>query len=304
MGNLAEEICTSFSRGRSSSETAAHWRATAWEEMEFDLIKLVYGSNRIASAGNSFSITVQLCQSAFRDEVTSAAIERGDPTLKEHGRFLRASRRSVNLKNIWRSRREILQHAYALGYMIDHIVLDRNPWSEELILETHRVLLHCLKDGVQPGCYRSYELAVKDEGPDCRHTLDPRMPSMLIPRYMSDMIERLNRDTARADAGELDPYTLAARYHNYFVLIHPFANGNGRMARIVLNCLMLRHAGHVSDLGVEADERYQYWGITTRLTRIFPAEDLDPELLVNSRNRELAEMLRRTGQGADGFWAV
>ncbi|KID96686.1 Filamentation induced by cAMP/death on curing-related protein, partial [Metarhizium majus ARSEF 297] len=50
-----------------------------------------------------------------------------------------------------------------------------------------------------------------------------------------------------------DPYTLAARYHHQFVMIHSFADGNGRMSRIILNALLLK-AGvvfHREDMEVD-----------------------------------------------------
>lgn len=40
--------------------------------------------------------------------------------------------------------------------------------------------------------------------------------------------------------GQLHPVELAARFHYDFVVIHPFDDGNGRMARILMNLVLLR----------------------------------------------------------------
>ncbi|KAL2179587.1 fido domain-containing protein [Thermothelomyces heterothallicus CBS 202.75] len=291
MANLAEEICIAFSRGRPMLRATENWWPTRWEDVELDLSRMVYGSNRIDSAGNSLAITLRLCQAAFRDQVTSAGIGRTDPTFKEHWRYLRASRRSVSLNNICQSRREILQHAYALSYMIDHVVLDRKPWSEDLILETHRILGHCLDDSVEQGRYRTHKVVAECEKPDSQPMSNPLTSPELIPGYVADMVQHLNRDTTKADAGDLDPYTLAARYHNQFVSIRPFGDGNGRMARILLNCLLLRHAGHISDIGVEAEERDQYVGITRPPVPVFAFDDQKVEVKTEAWDNQLEELL-------------
>ncbi len=54
-----------------------------------------------------------------------------------------------------------------------------------------------------------------------------------IPDYINDFIEFYNNDS---DNEELkDPIVKAALIHVIFIKIHPFANGNGRVARLLLN---------------------------------------------------------------------
>jgi Fic family protein len=40
---------------------------------------------------------------------------------------------------------------------------------------------------------------------------------------------------------ELRPIELAAVFHHKIVCIHPFFEGNGRVARLLMNCILLKH---------------------------------------------------------------
>ena len=61
------------------------------------------------------------------------------------------------------------------------------------------------------------------------------------PAKMGDLMKWYRRES---DKGELHPLVLAATFHYQFVAIHPFDDGNGRMARLLMN-LILMQAGYV-----------------------------------------------------------
>ena len=58
-------------------------------------------------------------------------------------------------------------------------------------------------------------------------------PPELIAALMSDLVEFANRS-------DIDPVTQAAVAHAQFELIHPFADGNGRVGRILIAYLLTR----------------------------------------------------------------
>jgi len=60
-----------------------------------------------------------------------------------------------------------------------------------------------------------------------------------VPALMGDWLERLN-EFLTADPGTFDGVAVFAWLHAGFVRIHPFADGNGRMARLVANLPALR----------------------------------------------------------------
>jgi Fic family protein len=189
-----------------------------------------------------------------------------------------------------KSRREVIQHARALKYLLERIVANQEPWSEALILDTHRILHTGLGEEVDAGRYRSYEDTVRYEKPrPGRQRAHRCMRTAAVPRYMRRMVERLNRDMTDAErSGKVDACALAARYHHQFVNFHPFGDGNGRMSRIILNALLLRFSGCVSVFGIDAPERDEYIGIATRAASVFHAEDMEVAFEKHTGHLELA----------------
>ena len=82
---------------------------------------------------------------------------------------------------------------------------------------------------------------------------------------MKELIQEFNEDIAKAEkTHSLDPFTLAAKYCNDFVMIHPFLDGNGRMCRLILNAILLKYAGVVVCLGENDESREEYLAIQRR----------------------------------------
>jgi Fic family protein len=59
------------------------------------------------------------------------------------------------------------------------------------------------------------------------------------PSLMYDLICWYNDEDKKSD---LTPVQLAALFHYRFIRIHPFEDGNGRIARLLLNFILLRHS--------------------------------------------------------------
>lgn len=55
---------------------------------------------------------------------------------------------------------------------------------------------------------------------------------------MSDLVDWYN---AAEQEGKLTPVELAALFHYRYIRIHPFEDGNGRIARLMVNYIMARH---------------------------------------------------------------
>ena len=58
------------------------------------------------------------------------------------------------------------------------------------------------------------------------------------PGLMSDLVDWYN---AAEQEGKLSPVELAALFHYRYIRIHPFEDGNGRIARLMVNYILIRH---------------------------------------------------------------
>lgn len=58
------------------------------------------------------------------------------------------------------------------------------------------------------------------------------------PALMADLVDWYNEEEKR---GDLSPVELAALFHYRYIRIHPFEDGNGRIARLMVNFILFRH---------------------------------------------------------------
>ena len=58
------------------------------------------------------------------------------------------------------------------------------------------------------------------------------------PSLMADLVDWYNKSEQE---GKLSPVELAALFHNRYIRIHPFEDGNGRIARLMVNFILTRH---------------------------------------------------------------
>ena len=144
---------------------------------------------------------------------------------------------------------------------IERAVKDEEPLTEVFIRNLHRVLLKepyenaaVTPDGrrstrrITPGDYKTTPNNVVTSTGEIYHFTPPEQ----VKPAMSDLLDWYR---AREAAGE-HPIITAATVHYRFVRIHPFDDGNGRMARLLMNLILIRH-GHTVAI-VQSDHRERY----------------------------------------------
>ena len=85
-------------------------------------------------------------------------------------------------------------------------------------------------------------------------------PAWDIPAQMDDWASRL-----QAQTGVMEPVTLAAMAHHQLVAMHPFIDGNGRTARLIMNLILLR-AGYPPAIIARVNRR-QYYRVLAQADR-------------------------------------
>ncbi|GLA57966.1 hypothetical protein AtubIFM54640_005768 [Aspergillus tubingensis] len=222
---------------------------------------VIFGSNYIERAGLNLEETNKICERIFRGEFVDPEKIPEKETHYEK-KLIEAIHSKTPASHIIRSRREVVQHALALNFLIDEVVVKDKPLSENLILHTHQILTECIDTaGGIPwteysGRYRKVHVHAGNT-----NFVSPRY----VPAKMKELVAEFERDIHKFESTHvLDPFTLAAKYCNDFVMIHPFADGNGRMCRLIMNAILLKYAGIVVCLGEHDESRRQYIDIQKR----------------------------------------
>lgn len=118
----------------------------------------------------------------------------------------------------------------------NHPNISRTP---NVVLQLHRDLYHFTT--LPGGRWKSVDNSITEVLPDgTRIVRFQPVPAYQTAGAMRDLHDRLDEEWER---GEVEPLILIAAYVLDFLCIHPFLDGNGRMARL-LTLLLLYHAGH------------------------------------------------------------
>jgi Fic family protein len=145
------------------------------------------------------------------------------------------------------SRKDVaeVQNLGAAALRLDEFVRDGVELGEGALRELHRAVLDGL-DSLEPGCYRNDQVAIAGSA------TTPPAPGD-VPDMVRFMTETLSREIAEAH-----PVVLAAWAHWAITWIHPFRDGNGRVARLAQDYVLLRRQYLPAPLFAE-DREGQYY---------------------------------------------
>lgn len=136
---------------------------------------------------------------------------------------------------------EALGHAKAYDKI--HLLAKHKSLEESDILNLHK-LFYQLIDKKNAGKYRTVPVFVSGS----HYALTPPQK---IPSEMKRFVEWFNKNESKMNTVEF-----AAKAHQKFVFIHPFVDGNGRVARLIMNLALLR--GEYTVAIIPAIRRMEY----------------------------------------------
>ncbi|MBI5701825.1 Fic family protein [Candidatus Saganbacteria bacterium] len=122
---------------------------------------------------------------------------------------------------------EALNHKKAIDFL-ESIVKKADKINEETVKKLHWLILREIDDE-NAGKYRGKQVYISGS-----HHLPPHPQD--VPFKMKEFIRKLNNDKGH-------PAIKAADAHYGFVAIHPFIDGNGRTARLLMNLIFI-HKGY------------------------------------------------------------
>lgn len=121
---------------------------------------------------------------------------------------------------------EATGHASAYDFMLEIARTENLVFSEDIILNLHKLFYSSLNIE-NAGKYRTYQVIITGT-----EYLPPTADE--VPQLMKEFVTELN---GKKDS--LHPVMLAAFAHRRLVDIHPFTDGNGRTARLLMNLILV-----------------------------------------------------------------
>ena len=166
---------------------------------------------------------------------------------------------------------EAVNHREAMRLMERLAAIDR-PLEEREILELHRTILSSIQTD-DAGRYRAVRVRVAGS---MRVFPNP----LKVAELMQAFVEEIN-------ALDMHPVIRAARAHYGLVAIHPFVDGNGRTARLLMNLLLIR-AGYPPAL-LPVEQRGRYYDVLEAANSgdLYPFEVIITEAVRTSLERVL-----------------
>lgn len=185
-------------------------------------------------------------QNRIKTIYSSLAIEQNTLSLEQVTAVLSGKRVLAPPKDIAE-----VQNAYEI---YDHLS-ELNPYSVEDLLLAHRVMMRDLVS--EAGMFRSRPVGVVDSEGNILHF-------GTLPQYVPDLVEELLQWT------EESPLPLLIKscvFHYEFEVIHPFADGNGRIGRLWHTLLLSQWNPLFAWLPVESiihDHQQEYYDAINR----------------------------------------
>nr|WP_244991536.1 Fic family protein [Clostridium senegalense] len=137
---------------------------------------------------------------------------------------------------------EVINHKEAIDY-VDDIVSKNLDISESVIKNLHYIILKSI-DNKNAGQYRKTNVLISGS----KH----RPPeSFLVEEKMRELLSWYFENK-----NILHPIQLAAEFHFRYVYIHPFIDGNGRSARLLMNLILMRNGYPITVIETEHREEY------------------------------------------------
>lgn len=176
----------------------------------------------------------------------SNAIEGSTVTLQET-RLILETGLTIGGKSL-REHIEVINHRDAVQY-VEKLVQNTTPITAFHVRQIHKLILTHIDDE-NAGSYRKTQVRIAGA---------PFTPpeSWQITSLMAEW-----SDWVSSAEGSMHPVILAAQAHHRLVAIHPFVDGNGRTARLVMNLLLMRN--QYPPAVIQRANRRQYYSVLAK----------------------------------------
>lgn len=142
---------------------------------------------------------------------------------------------------------EAINHQYAIDF-IKKIASNKEPITERTILAIHQLILQGI-DNENAGKYRAVQVLISGS---------LHIPPQAI--FVKEKMEEIMR-WYETNKRKKHPVELSAEMHERLVTIHPFIDGNGRTARLLMNLILLQNEYPIAILKGDTKSRLKYYDV-------------------------------------------
>jgi len=129
--------------------------------------------------------------------------------------------------------KEDISETYGVAEAIKHIRKTKTHLSLDLIQDLHKIIFQNSKGFAGEFRKRGTEVGIRDGFGNIVHL---GAPSARVVGLLSELIEWYQKNKKKYPA-----VVLAAVIHDQFEYIHPFEDGNGRVGRLLMNNILIKH---------------------------------------------------------------
>jgi len=193
-----------------------------------DLLKSIEGKKRELDSFRPFSAEiVRKLEEQFTVEWTynSNAIEGNTLTLNETELVINRGL-TIGKKSL-KEHFEAINHKDGIQYLYD-FVKKKKELDEDIILALHKIILKNIDD-TEGGHYRTSNVMITG-------AIHIPPSAIKIQRLMNEFFDWYYENKRKLSVAEL-----AAWVHYKIVYIHPFIDGNGRTARLIMNLILIQN---------------------------------------------------------------
>ncbi|MEI7942896.1 MAG: Fic family protein [Candidatus Riflemargulisbacteria bacterium] len=272
--------------------------------------KIVQLQTRISDSNIQFAQLKKLQQQAMSLTVKSSTTIEGNVLSLEQVQAL-AEKKDIAAE--FSQKQEVLNYFNALDWVLMNY---SKQITEERILFLHRIICDKLIREESLGGYKQKQNYIINENNIVTYT----PPSPEQTKWMvKELLDWLNEDNNR------NPIIESAIFHHWFVSIHPFSDGNGRMARLLSQWILYKNkfdAKHIYYLDTfysndrdryyqkiiqtrELDYDFTYWldyvaeGLVSTINEVYDKVlqlNHKSKILLNDKQQQLLELLRYEGR--------
>jgi Fic family protein len=259
-----------------------NWQQSDWPDFAYDSARLLALESRLLhESGLLFGAFAHLEDAEQRALTVDLIGDEALMTARIEGEYLdRDSLESSLLREFGLTedpRRVAPAEAGMAELMVDLYRHFQAPVTHEMLWAWHRMLMAGRRDLREVGGYRALEepMQVVSGAIDAPRVRFEAPPAQRVPGEMDRFVAWLDRS---APTGErpLPILTRAGIAHLYFVTIHPFEDGNGRMARAIAEKVLAQGLGQPTLIALSHTierQKKAYYGALERANKVNRIDD-------------------------------